>query len=162
MEEQICQYSKFGFCKFKDVCKRIHFNDMCKDLSHCQNITGCRKRHPKECHRFSLGNCKFKSDCEYSHQHLIKSKVKCKLTEKVDLLEKIVHELTVKQNIVETELQDKKEENKPEEKTKTDKVDDSKEQKSISEKEPIISDTKDKGADLRGEDSVTVKLKEVE
>ena len=37
-----------------------------------------------------------------------------------------------------------------------------KEKKSISEKEPFISDTKDKGADLRGEDSVTVKVKEVE
>ena len=73
-----------------------------------------------------------------------------------------MHELTVKQNKVDTELQDKKEENKPEEKTKTDKIDNSKEQKSISEKEPIISDTKDKGADLRGEDSVTVKVKEVE
>ena len=37
-----------------------------------------------------------------------------------------------------------------------------KENTSISEKEPIISDTKDKSADLRGEDSVTVKVKEVE
>ena len=37
-----------------------------------------------------------------------------------------------------------------------------KEKKSFSEKEPIISDTKDKSADLRGEDSVAVKVKEVE
>ena len=37
-----------------------------------------------------------------------------------------------------------------------------KNRKVFQKKEPIISDTKDKGADLRGEDSVTVKVKEVE
>ena len=27
MEEQICQHSKFGDCKFKDVCKRTHMSN---------------------------------------------------------------------------------------------------------------------------------------
>ena len=76
-------------------------------------MTVCRKRHPKECRRFASGNCQFQSDCENSHQNLIKSKVNCKLTENFDILEKIVHELNVKLNNVEKELQDKKKKNKP-------------------------------------------------
>ena len=48
-------------------------------------------------------------------KNAIKSKVKCELTEKVGFLEKIVQELTVKLNKVEKELQDKKQENNPEE-----------------------------------------------
>ena len=41
-------------------------------------------------------------------------------------------------------------------------VDDLKEKINISKKEPIISDTKDKGAKLKGEDSVAVKVKDME
>ena len=43
MEEQRCQYWKFGFCKFKDVCKKIHVKEECKDLSNCQQIKSCKK-----------------------------------------------------------------------------------------------------------------------
>ena len=39
---------------------------------------------------------------------------------------------------------------------------DLKEKKTISDKEPIISDTEDKGADLKGGDSVAVKVKDME
>ena len=73
-----------------------------------------------------------------------------------------MHELTVKLNKVEKELQDKKQKNKPEERYKNNMVDDLKEKKNISKKEPIIYDTKDKGAEFKGEDSVAVKVKDME
>ena len=38
MESEVCQYSKYGFCKFKEACKRKHYNENCRDLSDCQQI----------------------------------------------------------------------------------------------------------------------------
>ena len=35
MEEEVCMYQKFWFCKFKAQCKNRHLKDLCKDLSAC-------------------------------------------------------------------------------------------------------------------------------
>ena len=59
MEEEICQYAKFGFCKYKKECKRKRFSEECKDLAMYKNIQMCMKRHPKECKRYSNGQCRF-------------------------------------------------------------------------------------------------------
>ena len=52
MEEEVCTYYKFGFCKFKSICKRQHFDQKCENLSICRDIAKCMKRHPKTCKRF--------------------------------------------------------------------------------------------------------------
>ena len=36
MEGEICQFDKFGFCKFKMDCKRIHFTEKCKEMRTCE------------------------------------------------------------------------------------------------------------------------------
>ena len=59
MEEEICQYDKFGFCKFRKECKRLHFIEECKDLDKCNSIKTCRKRHPKCCKRYDSGQCRY-------------------------------------------------------------------------------------------------------
>ena len=102
MEEEVCMFGKFGFCKFKEVCKRKHFTNVCESLSRCTNIKTCQKIHPKACRRFKTGNqCKFKEDCAYDHTRKNHDEEKNNLKEKVDLLEKLVNEIT---NKVESKL----------------------------------------------------------
>ena len=69
MEDEICQFQKFGYCKFEDKCKRIHLAEVCGSPSRCQNKKDCKKRRPKRCKRFySASSCKFKEKCAYNHQ----------------------------------------------------------------------------------------------
>ena len=97
MEDEVCKFSKFGFCKFKKGCKRKHFSEICENLSTCKNITECHKRHPKLCKRFKTGNdCRFNGDCAYYHTDTNEDEEKCKLKEKVEILEKTVANLTNK------------------------------------------------------------------
>jgi hypothetical protein len=97
MEAEVCKFGKFGFCKFKESCKRKHFVEICESQSKCKDIKECQKRHPKPCRRFTQGNeCRFKEDCAYNHTDSIQDKEKNDLKEKVENLEKTVIELTKK------------------------------------------------------------------
>lgn len=86
VDEPHCQFSKYGFCRFRETCKRKHYNEIRKDSSGCQQIQTCQRRHPKPCKRFASG------------EH----------TEKIDMLEKIVWEITPKFIQVDQELKDLK------------------------------------------------------
>ena len=95
MEEEVCTYAKFGFCKFRGSCKRKHFTEVCEDLSRCTEVKECQKIHPKICRRFSLEKeYRFKEYCEYTHEGSNSDNEKEVLKERVDLLEKEVNELT--------------------------------------------------------------------
>ena len=104
MEEEICQYDKFGFCKFRKECKRRHFNEECKDLDKCSSIKTCRKRHPKHCKRYDSGQCRYKEDCTYKHQEPIKNMEQAQMVEKLKKLETVVHALTRKVLSLEEEM----------------------------------------------------------
>ena len=96
MEEEVCKFGKFGFCKFKEGCKKKHYVEVCESLSKCKNINECQKRHPKTCRKFKLGNdCTFGEDYAYNHHDII-DREKNDLKEKVENLEKTVSELTKK------------------------------------------------------------------
>ena len=47
MEGGVCNYQKFGFCKYKDLYKNHHLKETCKNLSACVNSKSCKKRHPR-------------------------------------------------------------------------------------------------------------------
>ena len=97
MEDEICQFQKFGFCKFQGECKRKHMKEVCESLSKCPNIKGCLKRHPKICKRLeSESGCRFKEKCTYSHQACIVNEEQNELKDKLRLLEEIVAQLTNK------------------------------------------------------------------
>ena len=97
MEDQLGQYWKFGFCKFKDDCKKIHVKAECKDLSNCQQIKSCRKIHLKQCKLFKSGDsCRFKKGCAYNHQESKSDEKQDGLQEKVSNLERKVLEMTNK------------------------------------------------------------------
>ena len=97
MEDEVCKFWKFGFCKHKEGCKRKHFSEVCVNLSNCKNIKECPRRHPKTCKRFVSGiDCRFNDDCAYTHLGTNQNEEQNKLKEKVERLEKTVIELTKK------------------------------------------------------------------
>ena len=91
MEDEVCKFHKFGFCKFREACKRKHLTPICESQSECKDKKQCHKRHPKSCKRFNSENgCKHGEECAYNHQVDEKFKEVNELKEKVDILEKIV------------------------------------------------------------------------
>ena len=68
MEDEICSCSKYGFCKFKESCRRHHFKEDCDKGGNCENPKSCQKRHPRVCKRLNMDNfCKFGKGCAYFH-----------------------------------------------------------------------------------------------
>ena len=97
MGDEVCQFGKFGFCKFKESCKRKHYSEVCESLSMCTNIKECPKRHPKMCRRLNSENkCRFKEECAYNHKRIKPNEDVNVLKDKVDILENTVKELTKK------------------------------------------------------------------
>ena len=68
MDSHICQHHKFGYCRFKDQCKKEHLKEKCQSLSACTEVKSCNKRHPKACKRFVFEKfCRFNDDSAYLH-----------------------------------------------------------------------------------------------
>ena len=56
--EHICKFNKFGYCKYKNECKKNHVKEQCKDGQNCESVKLCTLRHPKMCKRIALeGHC---------------------------------------------------------------------------------------------------------
>ena len=63
----VCQFNKFGFCKFRETCRHLHFSETCENKL-CE-ISNCLKRHPTTCKYFKIYNrCKFGSFCFFKHE----------------------------------------------------------------------------------------------
>ena len=63
--QNVCKRNKFGYCKYKDMCRNMHVDQKCENPS-C-DIPKCIQRHPVPCkfyHKFN--RCKF-NPCKYSH-----------------------------------------------------------------------------------------------
>ena len=66
VSSQVCQFYKYGYCRFLDICRHEHVHEVCAD-SQCDN-SSCHKRHPRNCIYFEKYNrCKFGSYCQYNH-----------------------------------------------------------------------------------------------
>ena len=69
--EDICKFNKFGYCKYKNECKKNHVKEYCKDGQNCESVKLCTSRHPKMCKRIALeGLCRFGEKCAYSHKRI--------------------------------------------------------------------------------------------
>ena len=44
MEGEICHYAKFGYCKYKEDCKRKHLKEECDKSITCKNNKTCIKK----------------------------------------------------------------------------------------------------------------------
>ena len=63
--QNVCKFNKFGYCRYKDMCRNLHVNESCENSS-C-DINSCNRRHPRECKYFRKYNrCKF-TPCKYNH-----------------------------------------------------------------------------------------------
>ena len=86
MEQEVCMYQKYGFCKYRENCSKIHLKIECKDAS-CKSKRSCDKRHPKVCKRFILEEgCTFGQDCDYLHEEKVKSNEELKLKRRLEEL----------------------------------------------------------------------------
>ena len=66
--DDVCNYHKFGYCKYNDQCEKYHVQGECKDGNMCPKIHICSLRHPKMCKRMALeGYCRLESKCAYKH-----------------------------------------------------------------------------------------------
>ena len=68
MEDEVCMFSKFGYCRYKERCKRKHYKEVCKQDESCQAIKTCTKRHPKKCKKNETERgCRFGIECSYHY-----------------------------------------------------------------------------------------------
>ena len=64
--QNVCKYYKFGFCKYKDNCRKMHIHEKCENRS-CE-IKNCTLRHPRKCSFYrDFKRCKFNEWCKYDH-----------------------------------------------------------------------------------------------
>ena len=62
----VCKYHKYGHCKFQNVCRYQHNEELC-ETTQC-DVYNCSKRHPKRCRYFEeFGRCKFGDFCSFAH-----------------------------------------------------------------------------------------------
>ena len=65
--ETLCLHNKFGFCKYGELCRREHVNEICENEK-CK-VDSCNKRHPRKCKYFEeYRRCKFSDYCAFSHE----------------------------------------------------------------------------------------------
>ena len=93
--QHVCLWNKFGYCKYREKCRKHHNNELCVDSS-CE-LSRCDQRHPLICKLFSEQiRCKF-NPCKFSHivKESVLEKVKIdtqKALERVNDIEKILEE----------------------------------------------------------------------
>ena len=95
--EIICQFNKFGFCKFRTNCFRKHESRKCEN-EHC-DIRECPLRHPKKCRYFvEFKNCKFGTYCKFGHDAIENKQVDKEIETIKKQLEEVKHDIGKKEN----------------------------------------------------------------
>ena len=91
-QENVCDYNKYGFCKYRLTCRRMHIMEKCCETN-CE-IKKCRQRHPRICRYWrDIGYCKFGQWCLFKHEGVNKSDDEVKeLSSKIDAIEQIINE----------------------------------------------------------------------
>ena len=97
--EMVCLHFKHGYCKFKELCRKRHYTEICNEKD-CE-MKKCLKRHPTVCRYYqAYGRCKFAEYCQFKHistnfesEQEVANDLKIKMTdcmEKVASLENII------------------------------------------------------------------------
>ena len=58
-----CSFYKFGFCKFGNKCRKLHYSEICQH-KFCENVKFCEKSY-----FCAYGFCKFGNDCQFRHEN---------------------------------------------------------------------------------------------
>ena len=97
--EKICNFNKYGHCKFKDTCRFKHVNTIC-EIEIC-NDRSCERRHPRTCNFFrDYNRCKF-FPCSYKHVEHVPEAVNDKLRELKETLKQKETEIMELRNLIE-------------------------------------------------------------
>ena len=97
----VCKFNQSGYCKFKNLCRNQHINEVCVDKN-CVGSSVCSLRHPHPCKYFTnRGYCKFGSTCAYIH-----TVEKSKLEEKMENLENEMKKLSSSLDFVQSKLKE--------------------------------------------------------
>ena len=63
--QTVCSFNQFGYCKYKEACRKPHVDDL-YDIFLCEFLT-FKLRHPRKCNWYSeYGRCKF-NPCKFKH-----------------------------------------------------------------------------------------------
>ena len=82
----LCSFNKFGFCKYRETCRKRHIKETCEKTL-C-DISTCTSRHPRICKFFrDLGRCKF-DPCAFLHVEN-KNSLESLVKENEEILQKI-------------------------------------------------------------------------
>ena len=66
----VCLFHKFGFCKFRETCRKIHYEETC-EVENCESES-CAKRHPRTCKYFNIHQrCKFGTFCFFAQRSVL-------------------------------------------------------------------------------------------
>ena len=110
VEDGICKYNKYGYCKYGETCHKYHEIRKCEDVK-CETVT-CLLRHPTPCRHFSIyRRCKFGSYCSFEHcEETDKISFVCEIKElkseitilkdKIDNLENVFKDKTQETNVL--------------------------------------------------------------
>ena len=109
--ETACIFDKYGHCKYRETCRKLHYDEICEKES-CEKIN-CDKRHPKSCTFFSMYNrCKFGTYCSFSHVTSVVSSDDEKIQSKLSTLEERMENLENEIKLSDAKVQGLLEENK--------------------------------------------------
>ena len=113
MEDEVCKYFKYGYCKYRDNCRRHHNKEICEDGLSCKASKVCPKRHPKLCIKLaSEGFCRHGETCSYRHDTRSSTKIQNYVNlmkVKLENLEKVVQEMADQIVILQSEVSSRKE-----------------------------------------------------
>ena len=107
-QQNVCGHFKFGFCKYKESCRKKHIKEICENSSCVIKI--CNLRHPKICKFYrEFGRCKFTDGCAFKHivfDNILAKRVD-NLEKKLNEKDKQIKQLTDSQNDIKQRLAEK-------------------------------------------------------
>ena len=103
MDSTLCLYNQSGFCRYVDLFRNHHVQEICS-INNCTNNV-CRLRHPKPCTHFNTTNsCKFGDLCAYKHEMSIEQKNIIDLVNKIQIQEDPVNSMNMTLGVLENEI----------------------------------------------------------
>ena len=108
MQDDVCKYFKYGYCKYRDKCRMHHNKEICDNGYSCTASKVCPKRHPKLCRKLSLeGFCRHGDKCAYRHTTSSKLSIQNDaniLKVRLENLENVVQEMAKQIATLQSEL----------------------------------------------------------
>ena len=113
-QQNVCDFYKYGFCKFKANCMKQHVAEKCTN-SNCE-IKSCILRHPRVCrYKRDIGYCKFGEWCLFNHEGLFNGASEVEeISMKIKNIEKLIEEKSIVIESMEKAIKETQERNKAE------------------------------------------------